>query len=251
MGSEGARPRHHLARRRHDDDLGADAAAPALGGAALRAGPDGRRVGARGNGPGRRGANWTPRPLFAASHGAMAACGATLVPRGCARRHSGVSRSHCLAITQIRATGLLDDVRRNLASCSASASAVRQVWPLGRGKHHVLASRTLVMGVLNATPDSFSDGGQYLLACAPDFCIHAEAGPDRDAARAACERHGCCSAAVGGSMHQVAGPDCIAGVRAWSHSITSVTRARDREPQLGSTQGRRDRTRGLPPGRGR
>jgi dihydropteroate synthase len=32
--------------------------------------------------------------------------------------------------------------------------------PLRSGKSLVLGERTLVMGIINVTPDSFSDGGQ-------------------------------------------------------------------------------------------
>jgi len=31
-----------------------------------------------------------------------------------------------------------------------------------KGREYDLTSRTLVMGILNATPDSFSDGGRYV-----------------------------------------------------------------------------------------
>ena len=31
-----------------------------------------------------------------------------------------------------------------------------------RGKQLTLGERTLIMGILNVTPDSFSDGGRYL-----------------------------------------------------------------------------------------
>jgi dihydropteroate synthase len=36
------------------------------------------------------------------------------------------------------------------------------VWKLGSGRELLLGERTLLMGVLNVTPDSFSDGGKYL-----------------------------------------------------------------------------------------
>jgi dihydropteroate synthase len=34
--------------------------------------------------------------------------------------------------------------------------------PLRGGRSLVLGERTLVMGIINVTPDSFSDGGQLL-----------------------------------------------------------------------------------------
>ena len=38
----------------------------------------------------------------------------------------------------------------------------RYVVPLAHGGALALGERTLIMGVLNVTPDSFSDGGRYL-----------------------------------------------------------------------------------------
>lgn len=47
-------------------------------------------------------------------------------------------------------------------------------WVLKPGVHHVLGSRTLVMGILNVTDDSFSDGGTFSL-CA--FSVSAAQPP--------------------------------------------------------------------------
>ena len=38
----------------------------------------------------------------------------------------------------------------------------RFVVPLPEGRSLVLGERTLLMGILNVTPDSFFDGGRYL-----------------------------------------------------------------------------------------
>jgi hypothetical protein len=70
------------------------------------------------------------------------------------------------ASTQVQATGLLNEVQRHLARVQSEATNVRQAWPLTPTRYHVLRSRSLVMGILNATPDSFSDGGRYLDRCA-------------------------------------------------------------------------------------
>src|SRR5712691_10919465 len=45
-------------------------------------------------------------------------------------------------------------------------------WHIGGGRTLPIGERTLVMGVLNVTPDSFSDGGEFL---SPDKALaHAE-----------------------------------------------------------------------------
>lgn len=41
----------------------------------------------------------------------------------------------------------------------AQLNALRPTWLLKPGVYHTLGSRTLVMGILNVTDDSFSDGG--------------------------------------------------------------------------------------------
>lgn len=59
-------------------------------------------------------------------------------------------------------------------------------WPhqrsydLGSGVHLELGTRTLIMGILNTTPDSFSDGGRYnhIEAAVAHACEMAEAGAD-------------------------------------------------------------------------
>lgn len=38
---------------------------------------------------------------------------------------------------------------------------LRQLWPLRPGVLHSVGASTLVMGILNVTPDSFSDGGLH------------------------------------------------------------------------------------------
>jgi dihydropteroate synthase len=35
------------------------------------------------------------------------------------------------------------------------------IWPLAHGRHQELGPRAVIMGVLNVTPDSFSDGGRH------------------------------------------------------------------------------------------
>lgn len=48
------------------------------------------------------------------------------------------------------------------AVLSQSPSTLHRIIPLSSALTHPLASRTLVMSILNATPDSFSDGGENL-----------------------------------------------------------------------------------------
>lgn len=45
--------------------------------------------------------------------------------------------------------------------------ALKPVWPLKPGVHHKSGSRTLVMGILNVTADSFSDGGCHSMCELP------------------------------------------------------------------------------------
>ena len=40
-------------------------------------------------------------------------------------------------------------------------SRMTRAWHIGRNKTFPISQRTLVMGVLNVTPDSFSDGGEF------------------------------------------------------------------------------------------
>ncbi len=48
------------------------------------------------------------------------------------------------------------------SAATATFVAARKRYPvLLRGREHVLGARTWVMGVLNVTPDSFSDGGRF------------------------------------------------------------------------------------------
>lgn len=42
---------------------------------------------------------------------------------------------------------------------------LRQLWPMKPGLLHAVGSSTLVMGILNVTPDSFSDGGLHDTLC--------------------------------------------------------------------------------------
>ncbi|KAL7752988.1 trifunctional dihydropteroate synthetase [Sorochytrium milnesiophthora] len=46
-------------------------------------------------------------------------------------------------------------------SSAAPSDPMRRVFPIAPGKVWTLASKTYIMGILNVTPDSFSDGGQY------------------------------------------------------------------------------------------
>jgi hypothetical protein len=43
---------------------------------------------------------------------------------------------------------------------------LEQVWPLAHGRCLPVRGRPLVMGILNVTPDSFSDGGAHAEECA-------------------------------------------------------------------------------------
>jgi dihydropteroate synthase len=54
-----------------------------------------------------------------------------------------------------------DFARRPPAKVSCVHRRRRFVLPLPHGKSLVLGERTLVMGILNVTPDSFSDGGEF------------------------------------------------------------------------------------------
>lgn len=49
------------------------------------------------------------------------------------------------------------------ALCGANTSEMHRVTPVLKGDLFACASRTLLMGIINATPDSFSDGGQCVL----------------------------------------------------------------------------------------
>jgi hypothetical protein len=46
---------------------------------------------------------------------------------------------------------------------------MEQMWPLREGRLHSVGERSLVMAILNTTPDSFSDGGTHLDAYAPSL----------------------------------------------------------------------------------
>lgn len=63
-----------------------------------------------------------------------------------------------------------DDLRGTAEECQSASSARRQglqqVWPLAHGQELPVRQRTLVMGILNVTPDSFSDGGMHAALCA-------------------------------------------------------------------------------------
>jgi len=63
---------------------------------------------------------------------------------------------------------------------SGMVSAITERWIRAGNKHIPLSACPLVMGVLNVTPDSFSDGGRYLdPQCAQDYaCEMVEAGAD-------------------------------------------------------------------------
>ena len=53
---------------------------------------------------------------------------------------------------------------------------LQQVWALAHGQHLVVRQSTLVMAILNVTPDSFSDGGVHLDTCASAGASTAAAG---------------------------------------------------------------------------
>jgi hypothetical protein len=79
--------------------------------------------------------------------------------------------NHCatFAATQV-ADGLsaAEDLA-NLQHSPAALSkddALQQVWCLAHGRYLTVGRRTLVMGILNVTPDSFSDGGEHADMCA-------------------------------------------------------------------------------------
>ena len=56
-----------------------------------------------------------------------------------------------------------DDTGRGGQSLGACHPASIQSWQSPHGRHLTPpGTRTLIMGVLNVTPDSFSDGGQFL-----------------------------------------------------------------------------------------
>ena len=58
---------------------------------------------------------------------------------------------------------------------------MRRVLPLSGGRTLPLGSRTYIMGILNATPDSFSDGGQ-LMASGMKGAVEAGRGMVEDGA---------------------------------------------------------------------
>ena len=51
---------------------------------------------------------------------------------------------------------------RNRAPGREVSEAVADTWPLRTSRRNmVLGERTLIMGIINVTPDSFSDGGRF------------------------------------------------------------------------------------------
>ena len=74
---------------------------------------------------------------------------------------------------------------------STFATGIRREYRITlRGSEAVLGARTWVMGVLNVTPDSFSDGGRYLDADAalgaPPSLPRVESGGTRGTSRHEC-----------------------------------------------------------------
>ncbi|MBE0630683.1 MAG: dihydropteroate synthase, partial [Burkholderia vietnamiensis] len=53
-------------------------------------------------------------------------------------------------------------IHQRIAPVSESAVSVSAPAPLQCGRFSLTFERPLVMGILNATPDSFSDGGRFL-----------------------------------------------------------------------------------------
>lgn len=63
----------------------------------------------------------------------------------------------------------------SLAARGAGEGDMQQQWVLAHGVRLAVRHRTLVMGILNVTPDSFSDGGLHLDTCAADAsCFEAD-----------------------------------------------------------------------------
>jgi hypothetical protein len=135
-----------LAPRRHHVFARLDHTTPSVGGPPVRAHSCARFARLGRHSLGQRGAHADTEPLVIVGPARRPAVLHTLLP-------------NC---TQVRATGLLDLVEEHLQGLQDPAAEVRQVWPLSHAKHHVLQTRTLVMGILNVTPDSFSDGGHFL-----------------------------------------------------------------------------------------
>lgn len=89
------------------------------------------------------------------------------------RHASGGQAEMLLMATRAQLDEALQRIAQEAADLSEVAEEVREVWSLRErlamrrelvcGKHVLpLGERTLVMGILNVTPDSFSDGGKFV-----------------------------------------------------------------------------------------
>jgi hypothetical protein len=68
------------------------------------------------------------------------------------------------SIVAVQWRQVFGEVREAMQKLPASQlQELRPTWTLKPGTYHTLGTRTLVMGILNVTDDSFSDGGPYSL----------------------------------------------------------------------------------------
>ena len=65
----------------------------------------------------------------------------------------------------VQVASRLQEVASACSNSEAERGDLKQVLPLGNGRLHPVGSRTLLMAILNVTPDSFSDGGSFLHVC--------------------------------------------------------------------------------------
>lgn len=115
------------------------------------------------------------------------AVGVQAEPGGLAESHmvlDGLAEAHALTNTSSSAWAAIHQncigggqqlVAHDLRTRALTKHGITQVWPLRGTKLHSVGKRTLVMAILNVTPDSFSDGGTHTDLCA----LHGACTPPR------------------------------------------------------------------------
>lgn len=78
--------------------------------------------------------------------------------RGLETHSSGITSSEARAASELPVSAASEPAANPFGRLGAF---YQRSYELGKGVHLELGKRTLIMGILNATPDSFSDGGRY------------------------------------------------------------------------------------------
>ena len=74
----------------------------------------------------------------------------------------GTLRQYGLLIDKLKKQPLgLKDIAAELEAIITNLDRGTRIMKLANGQEMELGSKTLIMGILNVTPDSFSDGGKY------------------------------------------------------------------------------------------